>query len=101
MSHFIGKFTVDSSGKKVRFTVESERTLLLSPQDAQKLGNAFKTNREAELVFAGETGQHLVLKVEPTPTGDRQLSIELRLPVIGAQAQQLGAALIEEASRIP
>ena len=101
MSRFIGKFTVDTCGKKVRFTVENERTLLLSPQDAQKLGDAFKTNREAELVLPGETGEHLILKVEMTTVEDRRLSIELRLPVIGAQAQQLGTALIEEASKIP
>lgn len=97
MSHFVGKFTVDRVGEQIRLAIEGERALLISSEDAASLADALdRTEGEFERVYAGETGEHLVLTVERSSPGDRWLCLKLRVPLLGVQAKQLAQALKDE-----
>lgn len=99
MSHHIDKFTVERSGNFVRLVVGGH-ALALGQEEARRVADALEQGNKDEQVFAGETGEHTVLRVETAATGDRWISVEVRTPLLGVQAELVAKALKEEAANI-
>lgn len=99
MSHYIDKFTIERSGNFVRLVVGGH-ALGLEQEEARRVAAALEQANKDELVFGGETGEHVVLRVETAATGDRWISVEVRTPLLEVQAEMVAKALKEEAANI-
>jgi hypothetical protein len=98
MGHHIDKFGVERSGDFIRLVVGDD-ALLLGQEEARRVADALEQAKDDALVFSGETGEHMVLRIGAKPIGDRLISIEVRTPVLGVHATLIAKALKEEAAK--